>query len=108
MTIEEREKALIEVSYMDDDEDGPSKDAGPLHTQNEIINPVIQKPTITLSPDAILVHIGHIYGVIDNVIVVQGNTSGDDKVLDTGSLFVYEDREIMGEVRLMHGISGFS
>jgi H/ACA ribonucleoprotein complex non-core subunit NAF1 len=98
MSIEEREKALIDISWMDD-EDGSNTNAGePLRTKNEIKDIVVQRPTITIKPEAKIVEIGTIYAVVENTVVVQGHVSGDEQVLDSGSLFVFEDRDILGEV----------
>ncbi|CAO3671933.1 unnamed protein product [Umbelopsis vinacea] len=98
MSIEEREKALIDISWMDD-EDGSNTNAGePLRTKNEIKDIVVQRPTITIKPEAKIVEIGTIYAVVENTVVVQGHVSGDEQVLDSGSLFVFEDRDILGEI----------
>jgi hypothetical protein len=98
MSIAEREKALIDISWMDDEE-GKLNDSGPLRTKNEIENIVVQRPTVTIKPEAKIVEIGTIYAVVENTVVVQGHVSGDEQVLDSGSLFVFEDREILGEVK---------
>lgn len=98
MSIEEREKALIDISWMDD-EDGSNTNAGePLRTKNEIKDIVVQRPTVTIKPEAKIVEIGTVYAVVENTVVVQGHVSGDEQVLDSGSLFVFEDRDILGEV----------
>ncbi|KAJ2958770.1 hypothetical protein NQZ79_g5658 [Umbelopsis isabellina] len=98
MSLAEREKALIDISWMDDEE-GTIKDTGPLRTKNEIENIVVQRPTVTIKPEARIVEIGTVYAVVENTVVVQGHVSGDEQVLDSGSLFVFEDREILGEVK---------
>jgi H/ACA ribonucleoprotein complex non-core subunit NAF1 len=98
MTIEEREKLLIDISWMDD-EDGAANNVGePLRTRNEIKDIVVQRPTVTLKPEAKIVEIGTVYAVVESTVVVQGQVSGDERVLDSGSLFVFEDKEILGEV----------
>ncbi|KAG2183905.1 hypothetical protein INT44_008916 [Umbelopsis vinacea] len=97
MTIEEREKALIDISYMDEEDDGKGED-GPLRTRNELQKVVVQRPTITIKPEANIVEIGSVYAVVGDTVVVQGQVAGNEQVLDSGSLFVYEDREILGEV----------
>ncbi|KAI8578302.1 hypothetical protein K450DRAFT_301300 [Umbelopsis ramanniana AG] len=97
MTIEEREKALIDISYMDEEDDARGED-GPLRTRNELQKVVVQRPTITIKPEANIVEIGSVYAVVGDTVVVQGQVAGNEQVLDSGSLFVYEDREILGEV----------
>jgi H/ACA ribonucleoprotein complex non-core subunit NAF1 len=97
MTIEEREKALIDISYMDEEEDASGQD-GPLRTRNEVQKVVVQRPTITIKPEANIVEIGSVYAIVGDTVVVQGNVAGNEQVLDSGSLFVFGDREILGEV----------
>ncbi|KAH8550271.1 Gar1/Naf1 RNA binding region-domain-containing protein, partial [Umbelopsis sp. PMI_123] len=97
MTIEEREKALIDISYMDEEEDASGQD-GPLRTRNEVQKVVVQRPTITIKPEANIVEIGSVYAIVGDTVVVQGNVAGNEQVLDSGSLFVFGDREILGEI----------
>jgi hypothetical protein len=83
---------------MDEEDDGRGED-GPLRTRNELQKVVVQRPTITIKPEANIVEIGSVYAVVGDTVVVQGQVAGNEQVLDSGSLFVYEDREILGEVR---------
>ncbi|OZJ02885.1 hypothetical protein BZG36_03806 [Bifiguratus adelaidae] len=92
---QDREKALHEYDSNDEEGGAPS---GPIRSQHEIDQIEIVKPQISIAPDAPLVHAGAIYSVVENVIVVQGLLDGEVQVLDSGSVFVYSDREVMGEV----------
>ncbi|KAI8361575.1 Gar1/Naf1 RNA binding region-domain-containing protein [Mortierella sp. GBAus27b] len=85
LTIEQREKALIEIDAMDEDTDITSN--GILHTVNEIVQlPEVKKPDIVLGPDSRLEPIGAVTTVVDNVVVVQASSSGEVRVLDTGTI----------------------
>ncbi|KAF9933607.1 hypothetical protein FBU30_005046 [Linnemannia zychae] len=85
LTLEQREKALIEIEAMDDDEDVSPNTI--LHTTNEIIElPRVVKPDIELGPDAILSPFGSVMSIVDNVVVVQAHSSGEISVLDSGTI----------------------
>ncbi|KAF9110603.1 hypothetical protein BGX27_006128 [Mortierella sp. AM989] len=106
MTVEQREKALIEIDEMDEDDDiTPSKI---LHTVNEIIQlPEVKKPEIVLGPDTVLEPIGTVMSIVDNVVVVQAASSGETRVLDAGTVAAVmtpesegseAKREVLGEI----------
>ncbi|KAL0083640.1 Gar1/Naf1 RNA binding region-domain-containing protein [Phycomyces blakesleeanus] len=80
-----------------DDEDEEPAGTTELRTTNEIVEVVIEKPNYILTPQTEIIAIGTIHNVINNVIVVQ-TTPGSVFALDIGTLFVYGDRELMGEV----------
>jgi H/ACA ribonucleoprotein complex non-core subunit NAF1 len=44
------------------------------------------------------VEIGAIHAVVDNTVVVEANSSGDYQVLDQDTIFILEDRTIVGKV----------
>ncbi|KAI8349031.1 Gar1/Naf1 RNA binding region-domain-containing protein [Mortierella sp. GBAus27b] len=106
LTIEQREKALIEIDAMDEDTDITSN--GILHTVNEIVQlPEVKKPDIVLGPDSRLEPIGAVTTVVDNVVVVQASSSGEVRVLDTGTIVAIQkvkeedsegDKEVLGEI----------
>ncbi|KAI9015283.1 Gar1/Naf1 RNA binding region-domain-containing protein [Phycomyces nitens] len=84
------------ASLYDDEDEEPVSCTG-LRTTNEIVQVVIEKPNFDMTPQTEIIAIGSIYNIINNVIVVQ-TTPGSVYALDIGTLFVYGDREIMGEV----------
>ncbi|KAF9970141.1 hypothetical protein BGZ73_007251 [Actinomortierella ambigua] len=109
LTIEQREKALIELGDMeeDDEEGGRGAAAGFLRTKNEVVQlPEVTKPQIELTADKHLEEIGAIYAMVDNVVVVEAANSGDVSVLDAGSVVVVVDQSnpdkaekiILGEI----------
>ncbi|KAI1314321.1 hypothetical protein EDD11_002305 [Mortierella claussenii] len=104
MTIEQREKALIEIDAMDDDDEATPSDI--LHTANEIIQlPEVKKPDIVLGPDVVLEPIGTVMSIVDNVVVVQAASSGEVRVLDAGTITAVmkpkdgeKETEVLGEI----------
>ncbi|KAF8978959.1 hypothetical protein BGZ46_005969 [Entomortierella lignicola] len=106
MTTEQREKALIEIDEMDEEDESASGKI--LHTANEIVQlPEVKKPDIVLGPDTVLEPIGTVMSIVDNVVVVQAASSGEVRVLDAGTvaaIMLSQDgekeaqREVLGEI----------
>ena len=74
-----------------------------LRTQNEIIKIPITKPTVEIRDDMPIDEIGSVYNIVDNAVIVIAKVSGEYRVLDSGSIFVFEDRKMLGEVRSISG-----
>lgn len=89
-------------SDVDDDEDTPAGSTTQYSgTKNEILLPEVQTPGLTkVPPDDVLEEVGQVMTIIDSVVVVKGRTSGVDRVLDTDSLLVFDDRNVFGLVSL--------
>lgn len=111
MTIEQRQKARQAIDAMDDDDsDGEGETNGTLHTAHEIVQlPEVTKPNVVIGPDTKLEVIGTVYAMVDNVVVVQANSSGDTRVLDSGTVVAVTkeqagdqpaQREVLGEVKI--------
>ncbi|KAF9318808.1 hypothetical protein BG003_010536 [Podila horticola] len=109
MTDEQRQKARKAIDAMDDDDsDGEGETNGTLHTAHEIVQlPEVTKPNVVIGPDTKLDIIGTVFGIVDNVVVVQANSSGDIRVLDSGTVVAVTkeqegdqpaQREILGEI----------
>ncbi|KAF9170231.1 hypothetical protein BGX20_009236 [Mortierella sp. AD010] len=107
MTVEQREKALIEIDEMDEEDEATSGKI--LHTANEIVQlPEVKKPEIVLGPGTVLDPIGTVMSIVDNVVVVQAASSGETRVLDAGTVAAImgpkneetgeEQREVLGEI----------
>ncbi|KAG0006883.1 hypothetical protein BGZ65_002291 [Modicella reniformis] len=106
LSIEQREKALIEIDAMDEDADVEPNAI--LYTTNEILQlPEVKKPEITFRSDSKLEAIGTIMTIVDSVVVVQASSSGEVRVLDAGTVVVamkekegddQADKEILGEI----------
>ncbi|KAF9408535.1 hypothetical protein BGZ76_005852 [Entomortierella beljakovae] len=106
MTIDQREKHLIEIDEMEDDDEATPSTV--LHTANEILQlPEVKRPDITLGPDTVLEPIGAVMYIVDNVVVIQAASSGEVRVLDAGTVTAVTatnietqetQREILGEI----------
>ncbi|KAG8791053.1 hypothetical protein FRC16_000616 [Serendipita sp. 398] len=91
--IEMTEEAGVDSS----DDEGPK--ARGLTTVHEITAPQIVMPSIKEVPhEEPITLIGEIKSVIDNVVVVKSKEHGMQRVLDTDSLLVLEDRRVLGFV----------
>ena len=92
---------------MDDDDDEES--GGPtsttlVRTKNELVNDDINIPKISeVGPDEPLAKVGEVMSVVDNVVIIKGTASANqlkanDKALDSDTLLVFENRNVMGYV----------
>jgi H/ACA ribonucleoprotein complex non-core subunit NAF1 len=98
-----------EQGLYDDDDDGDGE-SGPItaqsyfQTKNEVTLVEIPIPNIdTVGPEEHLEKVGEIINIIDNVAIIKGSGSevGNrrlEKVLDSETLLVFEDRKVMGYV----------
>jgi H/ACA ribonucleoprotein complex non-core subunit NAF1 len=68
-------------------------------TVHEIIAPQVTMPSITEVPeDEPIVLIGEVMSIVDSVVVVKSMSTGTQRVLDTDSLLVLENRKVLGLV----------
>lgn len=80
------------------DEDEEQYPDGIVKTAHEIVDIVVEKPQFEMSPQTEIIFAGSIFQIIDNVIVIHCKPHSEYSTLDQGSLLVYENREVMGEV----------
>ncbi|KAG0321520.1 hypothetical protein BGZ99_003872 [Dissophora globulifera] len=96
MTIEQREKALIEIDAMDDDDEVAPTTT--LYTANELVElPAVQKPQVHLGPSSKLEPIGSVMSIVDSVVVVQAASSGEVRVLAEGTVAAIKGAMVEGE-----------
>lgn len=68
-------------------------------TAHEIIAPQVTMPSITeVSDEEPIEIIGEVMSIVDSVIVVKSLNNGMQRVLDTDSLLVLENRKVLGLV----------
>lgn len=91
-------------SVEDEDDEGGGSGAR-LATAHEVLNEDVVIPEITeVDPKEILERVGEILSVLqDRIVIVKGITSqiaghAHDRVLDTETLLVFEDRKVLGYV----------
>ncbi|KAG2200356.1 hypothetical protein INT47_002270 [Mucor saturninus] len=94
---EEEEDTKGDKTELLDDDDEVFPD-GIVKTAHEIVDIVVERPTFELTPQTEIILAGTIFQMIDNVIVIHCRPGSEYSTLDQGSLLVYENRELMGEV----------
>ncbi|TKX21582.1 putative Gar1/Naf1 RNA binding protein [Elsinoe australis] len=83
------------------DEDGQqntSGNKGGLKTKNEQADEVVPKPDITVTEDMRIVPLGQVEHLVMNFAVVKAYTSGEYKVLESGSALCLQNRTVIGAV----------
>ena len=77
-----------------------------MRTKNELVDLDIPVPEISqVGPDERLEKVGEIMSIVNNVVIVKGVSSpianrGSEKALDSETLLVFEDRNVLGYVRI--------
>lgn len=88
-----------------DDEDGPAPAEVTPHTfatKHEEVNPKIEMPKVLeVGETERMELVGYIMSLVDSVVIVQSTKQGKEQVLDTDSLLVFDDRKVLGHVRLI-------
>jgi H/ACA ribonucleoprotein complex non-core subunit NAF1 len=68
-------------------------------TVHEIVAPQVTMPSITEIPDDEPIELlGEVTSIVDSVVVVNSLSNGMQRVLDTDSLLVLENRKVLGLV----------
>ena len=87
----------------DEEESGPTVTALP-RTKNEVAEEDIVIPRITeVGPDEHLEKVGEVMSILDRMAIVKGVASetpgrGSERALDSETLLVFDDRQVMGYV----------
>ncbi|RDW91923.1 hypothetical protein BP5796_01317 [Coleophoma crateriformis] len=98
---EEQARILMEGDGGSDDEGGGkgAKGAGgQLRTKNEIPEEIIPKPDVTLTPEMKIEELGSVEGIVENTALIKAKTSGEYRVLESGSVLCLQDRSVIGAV----------
>ena len=69
-----------------------------VRTANEKTEDVIPKPDVTITENMKLVLLGQVLHVVEDTIVIQGDTPGEYQVIDTGSVVCSAERVVLGAV----------
>jgi H/ACA ribonucleoprotein complex non-core subunit NAF1 len=105
-TQHKKNKAKLDKMVHDDagSEDGSDVPTGiqaisMFATVHEIIAPQVTMPSITEIPDDEPIElIGEVTSIVDSVVVVKSLSNGMQRVLDTDSMLVLENRKVLGLV----------
>jgi H/ACA ribonucleoprotein complex non-core subunit NAF1 len=71
--------------------------SGAVRTQNEVAEQ-FEKPDITITDDTVITELGNVEAVVDNLVIIKANTSGDYQVLESGSALCLQNRTVIGKV----------
>jgi H/ACA ribonucleoprotein complex non-core subunit NAF1 len=98
--LDPAEQARILMQIDDEDEDGGGGAHGgqPLRTKNEVPEVVIPKPDVTITPEMQITQLGEVEAIVENTVVIKGITSGEYRVLESGSVLCLADRSVVGAV----------
>ena len=97
---EEQARRLMAEDGGSDDEGGTAKEkaAGPLRTQNEKPDEVVPKPDVTITEEMKIEELGSVEGMVENVVVIKAQISGEYQVLEQGSVLCLEHRSVIGVI----------
>jgi H/ACA ribonucleoprotein complex non-core subunit NAF1 len=77
---------------------GGKSSGNQLRTKNEVPEEVIPKPDVVLAADTPVTELGSVTSIVDTMVLIAATTSGEFRVLESGSLLCLEDRSVIGVV----------
>ncbi|CAG8960830.1 hypothetical protein HYFRA_00002367 [Hymenoscyphus fraxineus] len=101
LSPEEQARILMEGDGGSDDEGGKKGGSGAgaqLRTKNEIADVVVPKPDVTITPEMPISQLGWVETTVENTVLIKAQTSGEYKVLESGSVLCLENRTVIGVV----------
>lgn len=100
LSPEEQARILMQGDGGSDDE-GDSKKPGAgaqLRTKNEVPEVVIPKPDVIITEDMPIQDLGAVETIVENILLIKAQTSGEYRVLESGSVLCLADRTVIGVV----------
>jgi H/ACA ribonucleoprotein complex non-core subunit NAF1 len=99
LTPEEQARLLMEGDGSDDEDGGKAKGAAAqLRTKNELPETVVPKPDVTITEEMPIEQLGTVDQIVDNIVLIKAKTSGEYRVLESGSVLCLADRSVVGIV----------
>jgi len=98
---EEQARILMEGDGGSDDEGGgkgTKGSGGQLRTKNEVPEEVIPKPDVTITLEMRIEELGEVEAIVENILLIKAKTSGEYRVLESGSVLCLADRTVIGVV----------
>ena len=99
---EEQVRRLMQEDGGSDDDAGKSTTngatKGQLRTVNEKVDEVVVKPDVVITSDMKIEELGLVETIVENIVLIKANVSGEYQVLETGSVLCLEDRTVIGSV----------
>jgi H/ACA ribonucleoprotein complex non-core subunit NAF1 len=92
----------------DDEESGATAVASYVQTKNEIVETDIVVPSVSeIGLEEVLEKVGEVMNIIGNVVIVKGlpadsSRAASEKALDVETLLVFDDRQVLGHVRILY------
>lgn len=91
---EEQVRLLLEEAL--EEEPGATGKAK-VKTLNEL-DEQYEKPNITVTEETKITELGNVESIVENLVLIKGNTSGDYEVLESGSALCLQNRTVIGKV----------
>ncbi|KAM5474404.1 hypothetical protein MauCBS54593_001979 [Microsporum audouinii] len=96
---EEQARLLMATEGGSDDEGSSGRAAATeVRTANEKPDEVVPMPDITITPEMKIEMLGNIETIVDNVVLVRANISGEYQVLESGSVLCSVNLKVIGVV----------
>lgn len=100
---EEQARMLMQGDGGSDDEgettrSGKAGTAASIKTKNEMVDAKVEKPDVVITTGMKMEELGTVASLVDSIVVVKANVSGEYRVLEYGSVLCLEDRTVVGEV----------
>jgi H/ACA ribonucleoprotein complex non-core subunit NAF1 len=96
--LDPEQQARILFQGEGDDEDGGKGGDGPLRTANEQVEQPVEKPDVIITPDMAITELGTVEQIVDSLVLIKAQTSGEFRVLESGSVLCLQDRTVIGAV----------
>lgn len=96
--LDPAEQARILMAEEYGDEDGGKSAGNQLRTANEVAEEKIEKPDVTVTPEMKVTELGNVESIVDSMILIRANTTGEYRVLEGGSVLCTHDRIVIGAV----------
>jgi H/ACA ribonucleoprotein complex non-core subunit NAF1 len=97
-----------QIDVDDDEESGATTVASYVQTKNEIVDTDIVVPSVSeVGLEEVLEKVGEVMNVVGNVVIVKGLPADSfravsEKALDVETLLVFDDRKVLGHVRILY------
>ncbi|TPX14023.1 uncharacterized protein E0L32_000417 [Thyridium curvatum] len=103
LDVREAARMLMEAAAdgSDDEEDGKKGKGGSgaqVRSKNEVAEPAPPRPEVTITPEMPIQLLGPVLHVVEDSIVIKGNTDGEYRVLDEESVLCTAERKVIGAV----------
>ncbi|KAG5301553.1 snoRNP assembly factor Naf1 [Histoplasma ohiense] len=95
---EEQARILMAAEGGSDDEGDEKHKGAHIRTANEKPEEIVPKPDITVTPEMKVEVLGNVETIVENVVLIKANISGEYQVLESGSVLCLADLSVIGMV----------